>query len=699
MKAKRLTALALAALMAASTTSVALAAPGDVDKDQALNFYAGAVGDDLYMMDEDGYIRAAVDGDFAPGDDIYLALKEYPSASSTEFKRMNVYADWAVGKSWVDDVDIVYKKGQWKTDVAQPKNYVTSGFSTPYDDLNGVAFSSNKTEAASLKEAAIAALKSDAAASNRANAAADVLATYDHKTSGYLYKDNYYEDKNGVVGAAYTLVPTYYTYNGVQYKTEDAALKAAEEDTSSNTTTTAGGYRTDTNWIADNIEGLIADAGWVEYNYEGSKKLYVTDNQGTYGTCSDSGTTELTTLRTDGTKIYVDQGSDGTATKFIVVSATNGISGADAAKQLSGSKQYTAVNAGTKVIYNTSSKAIVKAGTGSNGYFDGDTFKGDNVETLFSGISGVITIGPSSNDFYLVNGVRKTKEEAQALAEASVNEAIEKNTNYAAASTFSGNPTGSYDGYTTDSGYAYWVKISTKESTGTKDIDLVGDISIGRTKTSAKGNEVTLGVTLTNTDNANKGDYTDREDDVYIEPGERAVVSFADDASDEFTVEFGDDAYFVFNARGQGKLNLAYNTKYDRDFAYDYDDANIDFINFEGEPTTNRTGTLYIYADKDTYIYEVTDRGAKSVAYLPAGGTGAVNARVAAGKINGAYYDKDEEAWVIRTRHLTSYAISDKKLKTVDQMGNGSSSSSGSNSGSTSGSGSNNGKPNPDTGR
>ncbi|MEI3579381.1 MAG: hypothetical protein V8Q30_05060 [Acutalibacteraceae bacterium] len=171
MKAKRLTALALAALMAASTTSVALAAPGDVDKDQALNFYAGAVGDDLYMMDEDGYIRAAVDGDFAPGDDIYLALKEFPSASSTEFKRMNVYADWAVGKSWVDDVEIVYKKGQWKTDVAKDKNYITSGFSAPYDDLNGVAFTSNKTEAASLKEAAIAALKSDAAASNRANAA------------------------------------------------------------------------------------------------------------------------------------------------------------------------------------------------------------------------------------------------------------------------------------------------------------------------------------------------------------------------------------------------------------------------------------------------------------------------------------------------------------------------------------------------
>ena len=44
-------------------------------------------------------------------------------------------------------------------------------------------------------------------------------------------------------------------------------------------------------------------------------------------------------------------------------------------------------------------------------------------------------------------------------------------------------------------------------------------------------------------------------------------------------------------------------------------------------------------------------------------------------KIPGAYYEDAEEAWVIRTRHLTSYAISDKKLKTVDQMDDSSSSS------------------------
>ena len=231
--------------------------------------------------------------------------------------------------------------------------------------------------------------------------------------------------------------------------------------------------------------------------------------------------------------------------------------------------------------------------------------------------------------------------------------------------------------------YDYWVEITTKTSSTTKDNDIVGDIWVGSSsknsakKDAEKENDIfRVDITLSNANPEMDDEY---EDYVSIEPDTRAVVKFADDASDEFEVEFGDDARFVFNARGQGKLNLAYNTKYNKDFAYDYDDANIDFINFEGEPTTNRTGTLYIYADEDSYIYEVTSKGAK--------------------KINGAYYDDDEEAWVIRTRNLTSYAISDKKLKTVDQMNNGSSSSSSSKPGSNSGSGSNNGKPNPDTGR
>lgn len=684
MKAKRLTALALAALMAASTTSVALAAPGDVDKDQALNFYDGAVGDDLYMMDEDGYIRAAVDGDFAPGDDIYLALKEYPSASSTEFKRMNVYADWAVGKSWVDDVDIVYKKGQWKTNVAKNVTYTFTGLTGSLSKFKGQTFTTNSTESEAIRKAAVAALK------DLINKDSDPMNGYTQvKTLGsaYVIGNTVYDSKTNALNAMNLKeVSEYYEYNNNgEKKTEISKLTTVAPNK-------AEDFIADSNYVTKaEMTSKIAEKGFKPI----TEVLSTNENLKVWGessSLSNSGKLNIATEENKGTtytneiaaggydNIYVvARQTDGQWTHYDYINVTqltdSGVStalGYTTVTQASADGNYHEI--ANPANYAITAESMKKSETA---YFEGDNFKTTEFDSL--GIKAASTVADnmyvestSPNGKTMVN---KDTVQSDRLAEA------EKITasNYNAASTFSGNPTGSYDGYNTESGYAYWVKISTKESTGTKDIDLVGDISIGRTKTSAKGNEVTLGVTLTNTDNANKGDYTDREDDVYIEPGERAVVSFADDASDEFEVEFGDDARFVFNARGQGKLNLAYNTKYNKDFAYDYDDANIDFINFEGEPTTNRTGTLYIYADEDSYIYEVTSKGAK--------------------KINGAYYDDDEEAWVIRTRNLTSYAISDKKLKTVDQMNNGSSSSSGSKPGSNSGSGSNNGKPNPDTGR
>ena len=81
-----------------------------------------------------------------------------------------------------------------------------------------------------------------------------------------------------------------------------------------------------------------------------------------------------------------------------------------------------------------------------------------------------------------------------------------------------------------------------------------------------------------------------------------------------------------------------------------YDYANIDFVNFEFEPSFNKNGTACIYADEDAYIYEVTADGAK--------------------EIKGLKWDEDYEAWTFKTRTLGSYAISDveldEKTKTED---------------------------------
>ena len=128
--------------------------------------------------------------------------------------------------------------------------------------------------------------------------------------------------------------------------------------------------------------------------------------------------------------------------------------------------------------------------------------------------------------------------------------------------------------------------------------------------------------------------------------GHTGIVSFVQDAG-EIDIDFGDIATYTVNVDGQGKLNLAWNTDFNKEFGAMYDYANLYFFNFEGEPVFNKTGTMMVYAEPDTFIYEVTADGAKA--------------------IDEAEYDEDYEAWIFETRALTSYVISDVELteKTV----------------------------------
>ena len=718
MKAKRLTALALAALMAASTTSVALAINPGAGQDMGFFDNPNYRGQ-LYMKDEDGYIVPANDGDFAPGDSIYLQLDWNDAAKSADLKRYNAYGDWAVGKSWVEDIEIVYAKG----DVITGENTSTvytlqSGKITGWDTTK--QYTTFKTTDADKLADLRTQMKGDTA---NFNAAVQVeKGTYTALgADGWIVDGKYYQTRSKAVSeAGFTTVSNYYNYDGANHRTLPAGWAVLPADGFIVTVTASN---TDKVYTSLQKDQLLKDLGFTKTTITAveGEHFYVDAAETKYGSYSvDSGTVDLKTDK-GATEVYVDvtnkkfifADSLASATVDVFNSILTGatvsnttdkgeecyyiVANATAGKSNTPDESYGSSNANALYVKKT---AIDKTG----GYAIGSGTIYENEEKAAD------TLTKSSNAFY----VKSVADGAEAIpaanldsvARTTVNALIDGITDAAGdlAANFVvvpqnrlGAPTGSFHPsvqHTT--GYTYWVKIDTKDSTTTKDIDVVGSISVGTTKSNAdKWPSLSMGVSLTNQNNQNSGDYTNVDSDIYIEPGERAVVSFADDASDEFEVEFGDDARFVFNARGQGKLNLAYNTKYNKDFAYDYDDANIDFITFEGEPTTNRTGTMYIYADRDTYIYEVTDRGAKSIAYLPAGGTGAVSAKTAAGKINGAYYDKDEDAWVFRTRHLTSYAISDKKLKTVDQMENGSSSSSGSNSGSNN----NNGKPNPDTGR
>ena len=191
--------------------------------------------------------------------------------------------------------------------------------------------------------------------------------------------------------------------------------------------------------------------------------------------------------------------------------------------------------------------------------------------------------------------------------------------------------------------YAYAVTFVLPESPETKTGDLLGDVTIYKTTSDKKNAYNTFSVNLSYGfddvwELATEGE--DLESDV-------TVVDFDD--VDEAYLSFGEDFEFEVDVTGQKKLNLKNNRDFNKEFAAMYDYANIDFINFEYEPSFNKIGTAYIYADEDAFIYEVTADGAKA--------------------IKGLEWDEDYEAWTFKTRKLTTYAISDVELdeKTVTE--------------------------------
>ena len=223
-----------------------------------------------------------------------------------------------------------------------------------------------------------------------------------------------------------------------------------------------------------------------------------------------------------------------------------------------------------------------------------------------------------------------------------------------------------------DNNYIYAVTFTLPEAADVKATDLAGEISVYKNSSDLKDT------------NANKdyitvkigGDYGYAEDTLYgwgdLKDAEIVVFKTAltggTGLEGEETLTFGDFEFEV-DVTGQGKLNLKNNVDFNKEFAAMYDYANIDFITFEKEPTFNKNGTAYIYADEDAYIYEVTADGAK--------------------EIKGLKWDEDYEAWTFKTRTLKAYAISDVELdeKTATEDKDDASST-------TDG-----GKKNPDTGR
>ena len=646
MKAKRLTALALAALMAASTTSVALAGE-KVSND--LDF----ANDGYYKYNSDANrLESAAKDEFQPGDDVYIRLVEDPYDAFSSKKTYNAYGSWAIGESWVKDIDVVYRKGDIATSTVTTYDWAFTG--------SGIlaGWTASGKGLASQDDATVkSALKNDA--KHAEYVTKYINDNYDKVENAWTDNQGRYwaNEESAKVGNGISGDITTWYVEGVNL----GETFSTREELLAKLTSIRAEHCIYNNQVHASLESLIK---FLAGGADKTKQIYVTDDKASanFGKGEDfSETQDASTYKNpitayvfeiDNVKYYVKSDAVSTVTQDDITGAS-GLNITQIKKGADHTDDYYVTLAGTYV-----DNSAIKSSTKT--VADQETEKG------IQQVTGVkyLNKGGQEGDKYVTVDVNAT-------ATNMVNAAIDSTSLSWKSNTVTN----------TQPQYEYWVKISTKDSATTKDIDVVGTISVGTSKSSAEKDEkLSIDFTLTNANTDNDGYFDDVDSDITIEDGERAVVSFSDDAED-LIIEFGDDAWFEFNARGQGKLNLAYNTKFNRDFAYDYDHANIDFINFVAEPTTNKTGTLYIYADEDSYIYEVTSKGAK--------------------KINGAYYDDDEGAWVIRTRHLTSYAISDRRLKTIDQMEDDKNSSSSSKPSGSQGSGSGNGnyKPIPDTGR
>lgn len=210
--------------------------------------------------------------------------------------------------------------------------------------------------------------------------------------------------------------------------------------------------------------------------------------------------------------------------------------------------------------------------------------------------------------------------------------------------------------------YVYCLVVTMPENMTNKTEDVAGTVKVGRTTSSAKDSAGEVAVEFSYYADAT----TNADVETTLTSGKTGIVSF-EDVDGEIDIDFEDVATFTVDVTGQGKLNLAWNTDFDKDFGAMYDYANLSFLEFEGTPSFNKNGILYIYAeDENTFVYEAAEDGAKAI---------------------DATWNEDYGAWEIKTRKLTKYVISDVELdeKTVTED--------------TSSSTTDGGKDNPDTGR
>ena len=601
MNTKKITALALAALMAAGSTATAFAVnkvdgPATTDKDRPLSFNDAAI-----YEESDGVLKKS--NDFRPGDTLYIRLDQMSTTDKKiEDKKddMKVYADWKVGKDTVESINIVYKKGEAVTSGVQSgaKKYTVSIGGKELTVIPEKA----ETVAQAIERVILEAMKDP----------------------------NFLKDERAAEAKNITDVTTGFVIDG-KYVASGYSKKTA---------------------------GLIADGKWYDTttNLDSIKAAY-------FGKEGSNITNEL----------FLPNGSSDKVQKGVIAAANP-----DGTKYTQATKAEWKVSAtedgavwAVKTADETGLVADDLTTAGLAKAVTGETIVKDTENTVVAQDAKNYIVGANKPAYAYAGANYVTKAEAQAAADKAIASAEAAELTVARVV----NVDSSIES-TANAGFTYWVEIKTKEDDTTKVLDLAGVLRIGSTKNKAEDttNAFRLDTSLDNRVYDN-GAYVKVVDEWTFKPDSRSVVKFDDDA-DDVTLYFGENeaAWFEFDARGQSALNLEFTFDFNKEIADLFPKANIDFLTFTSKPSTNRTGDLYIVADEDTFLYEVTEDGVK--------------------EIPNAEYSEKEGAWHIRTRKLGAYAISDTELDTSVKVNGKDEASSKPNTSKPNG-----GKNNPNTGR
>lgn len=115
----------------------------------------------------------------------------------------------------------------------------------------------------------------------------------------------------------------------------------------------------------------------------------------------------------------------------------------------------------------------------------------------------------------------------------------------------------------------------------------------------------------------------------------------AEDEEFEFEFEVFKDAAFTVNTVGQADITLSANCDYDEQAAEKYPEAELLFFNGNGDYFYHY-GTLFLPAKEGSFLYRNINRTFYDI---------------------GVVYDENEKGFLVKTRNLSQYVISDKKLE------------------------------------